>query len=194
MVARVSYGAIEDRYLVAATLAGSGEAYDELIRRYRGAVTLLAWKILGSREAAQDAAQEAFVAAFQQLGRLKDANHFGPWLRVIAQNCARRLSRKERNSRSVESEQIDLLLNMHDCDRVCNPGRCPAEKGAGQRHSQPDRGTSGGRQDVLQLYYAEQWSVAQIAEFLSLTKTTVKWRLHSGRRHVARELNALAEV
>src|SRR5437763_12298233 len=98
------YEVIEDRYLVAAALAGRLEAYDELVRRYQGAVILLAWKTLGSREAAQDVAQEAFVAAFQQLDRLKDPRHFGPWIRVIAQNRAKRLSRKECRSRPVAGE------------------------------------------------------------------------------------------
>lgn len=58
MPARPRYEVIEDRYLVAASVAGRTEAYDELVRRYRGAVILLAWKTLGSREAAQDVVQE----------------------------------------------------------------------------------------------------------------------------------------
>lgn len=190
MSSRPGVAVIEDRYLVAASLAGRTDAYDELVRRYRGAVILLAWKTLGSREAAQDVAQDAFVAAFQQLGSLKDPRHFGPWIRVIAHNHAKRLSRKEGRTRPVADEQMDLLLTTHDCERIGDPVESLLKKerqGAirGLVAALPE-----GVQDVIQLYYSEQWSVAQIAEFLSLTKTTVKWRLHSGRKHIMRELCA----
>src|SRR5947209_1624882 len=121
MAAQPGYGLIEDRYLVVAALAGRAEAYDELVRRYRGAIILLAWKTLGSREAAQDVAQEAFLAAYQQLGSLKDPRHFGPWLRVIAHNHARRVGRKEARSRPIDAEQMDLLLTTHASERVGNP-------------------------------------------------------------------------
>ena len=188
---RPGYAVIEDRYLVAAALAGSAEAYDELVRRYRGAVILMAWKTLGSREAAQDVAQEAFLAAFQQLRQLKDPRHFGPWLRIIAHNGAQRLSRKESRSQPVAGEQMDLLLSTHACDRIGNPVESLLKKERDSAIRGLVAALPEGVQIVLQLYYTEQWSVAQIAEFLSVTKTTVKWRLHSGRKHVSRELSAM---
>src|SRR5690349_6230032 len=107
---RQSYGIIEDRLLVAASVAGSREAYDELVRRYRGAVILVCWKVLGSREAAQDAAQEAFVTAFRQLRQLKDPARFGPWLCTIARNGSRRAARRDSGRCSVDGEEMDRLL------------------------------------------------------------------------------------
>lgn len=46
---------------------------------------------------------------------------------------------------------------------------------------------------VLFLYYYEDWSVEQIGNFLSLPATTVKWRLHSGRKLLSRKLIHLFE-
>ncbi len=191
MPARPSNGVIEDRYLVAAALAGGPRAYDELVRRYRGAVILLAWKTLGSREAAQDVAQEAFLVAFQQLGRLKDPAHFGPWIRVIAQNHARRVSRKEGRIQPLEGEQMDRLLCTHASEQIGDPVQSLLKKERDSAIRCLIAALPEGVQIVLELYYAEQWSVAQIAEFLSLTKTTVKWRLHAGRKHLSRTLGAM---
>jgi RNA polymerase sigma-70 factor (ECF subfamily) len=182
------YQVIEDGDLVAASLAGSRDAYDELARRYRGAVILVAWKVLGSREAAQDAAQEAFLAAFQQLRQLKEPARFGSWLCAIAGNCARRVRHRESRSQPVESEQMDRLLTVHGGDQIANPVETLLKNERDTAIQRLVAGLPAGVQIVVQLYYSEQWEVARIAEFLSLTKTTVKWRLHSGRKQIAREL------
>ncbi len=191
MPARPDYGIIEDRYLVAASSAGSAEAYDELVRRYRGAVILLAWRTLGSREAAQEVAQEAVLSAFLQLGSLKDARHFGPWIRTIAHNRAKRLCRQERRSQPVAGEQMDLLLNTHACEHVVNPVETLLKKERDTAIRGLVAALPEGVQMVLQLYYSEQWSVAQISEFLSVSQTTVKWRLHSGRKRVSARLSEM---
>jgi RNA polymerase sigma-70 factor (ECF subfamily) len=46
---------------------------------------------------------------------------------------------------------------------------------------------------VLELYYLEEWSIAQIAEFLALPSTTVKWRMHAGRKLLRASLSHLME-
>jgi RNA polymerase sigma-70 factor, ECF subfamily len=190
MPARPSYAVIEDRYLVAAALAGKPDAYDELVRRYRGAVILLAMRSLGSREAAQDVAQEAFIIGFQQLPQLKDPRRFGPWIRTIAHNRAKRLGKLESRSLPVEDGRMDLV-RADNLDPTCNPVEAVLKKERDTAIRGLVASLPPGTQMALQLYYAEQWSVTQIAEFLSLTKTTVKWRLHAGRKQLAR---ALAEA
>ena len=47
----------------------------------------------------------------------------------------------------------------------------------------------GDYQVVLRLRYWEEWSVAQIASFLSLPVTAIKWRLHYGREVLRRRLS-----
>ncbi len=191
MAVRPVYEAIEDRYLVAASLAGRTEAYDELVRRYHGAIVLLAWRTVGSRETAHDVAQEVFLTAFQQLAQLRDPGQFGAWIRVIAQNRSRRVQSREDRSRPFDTAQLNVLLDSVACDCAVHP----AEALLHQERDSAIRNLVGaltpGVQIVLQLYYSEQWSVARIAEFLSLTTTTVKWRLHSGRKRIARDLATL---
>src|ERR1051326_3962070 len=62
---------------------GSLEAYDELVRRFRGAVLMVARQLLDSRQAAEDVAQEAFLLAFEGLAQLQDPAKFPSWLYAI---------------------------------------------------------------------------------------------------------------
>ena len=82
-----------DRQLVHRVLAGDREAFAVLVERYEHAVFATALKVLDDRTAAEDAAQEAFVSAYENLGKLSDTNAFGAWLLVIARNQALRATR-----------------------------------------------------------------------------------------------------
>jgi RNA polymerase sigma-70 factor (ECF subfamily) len=83
-----------DRQLVHRVLTGDRQSFAALVERYQHAVFAVALKVLDNRQAAEDTAQDAFVAAYENLGQLSDANTFGPWLLVIARNQALRLARK----------------------------------------------------------------------------------------------------
>jgi RNA polymerase sigma-70 factor (ECF subfamily) len=93
--------------LVKAAQAGGTAAFAELVRRYERAAILTAYSVLGDFHWAQDAAQEAFVIAYQKLGRLRDPASFGPWLLRIARHRAVRLNRG-RKPEPAETEYIEL--------------------------------------------------------------------------------------
>ncbi len=71
-----------------AALAATGDhqAFAELVRRRQGMVRELMRRLCGDRAFAEDLAQQAFVQAWRQLGRLRAPGAFGPWLRAIAVN------------------------------------------------------------------------------------------------------------
>ena len=184
-----SYEVIEERYLVAAARAGSTCAYDELARRYRGATVLLALRTVGSRDAAQDVAQEALLAAYRQIHQLKDPRLFGPWLRTIAKNLAKAALRRECREQTMETADMKRLTCECEAASEWDPLESLLRNERFTAINRLVEALPQSVQIVLQLYYTEQWSVARIAEFLSLTKTTVKWRLHSGRKQVSRMLS-----
>ncbi len=88
----------DDAQLVFRCLEGDTEAYGDLIRRYQGAVYSTAFYYAGRYGAAEDVAQEAFMAAYRSLPSLKEAEKFGPWLKGItcrtASNWLRRHQRR----------------------------------------------------------------------------------------------------
>ena len=82
-----------DRQLVHRVLSGDRQSFAALVDRYQHAAFATALNVLNDRQAAEDATQDAFVSAYENLGQLADANTFGPWLLVIARNQALRLAR-----------------------------------------------------------------------------------------------------
>jgi RNA polymerase sigma-70 factor, ECF subfamily len=71
---------------------GEEAALAALVHRYQTAVLNVAYRLLGNRQDAEDAAQEAFVRAFQALDRFDEERPFAPWIKRIAANhCLNRL-------------------------------------------------------------------------------------------------------
>ncbi len=99
--------------LVKAAQAGESSAFAELVRRYERATIIAAHSVLGNFHASQDAAQEAFIIAYRELGQLRDAASFGPWLLRIAGRRALRLKRN-RNVERTGTEYVDLATTPID--------------------------------------------------------------------------------
>lgn len=77
-----------DGELIGAVLSGDRKAFAILVKRYELSVRAVATSVLRDRHLAQDAAQEAFVKAYENLGTLRKAAAFGPWLLRIVRRCA----------------------------------------------------------------------------------------------------------
>lgn len=87
---------LTDVELIQAVLQGNPEAFTPLIRRYEYVVRAIAAAILGDWDEAQDAAQDAFYKAYENLAALKKPETFRWWLFQIARRQALTL-RKEKS-------------------------------------------------------------------------------------------------
>jgi RNA polymerase sigma-70 factor (ECF subfamily) len=92
-----------DAMLVRAVLAGDPAAFAVLVDRHAPACLRFASRMLGSREDAEDATQEAFVRAHRALGRYDEQVRFRTWVMSILANRCRTtlLHRHRRTSRVV---------------------------------------------------------------------------------------------
>lgn len=75
---------VEDAALVRLARAGDRDAFAALVDRHQTAAWRVAMAALGRPDEADDAAQEAFIAAWQRLDALSDEGRFRPWLLSIA--------------------------------------------------------------------------------------------------------------
>src|SRR5438067_6053264 len=73
---------------IAAVKAGDGSAYDYLVSKYTKRVVSIAWNIVRNAADAEDLAQEAFVRAYETIGRFRAGERFGPWIYRIVTNLA----------------------------------------------------------------------------------------------------------
>ena len=75
-----------DGEVIRAVLDGDVEQDAVLVRRYRDRYARYAARLLGSADAAEDAVQDAFVRAFDQLAQCRDADNFAGWFFLILRN------------------------------------------------------------------------------------------------------------
>jgi RNA polymerase sigma-70 factor (ECF subfamily) len=174
------------------TLRGETATYDELVRRFRPGVVLVAEQVLGSRWAAEDVAQDALVQAYRALPTLADPAKFPAWLRAIARHRALRVAMGERqvavaSPEVFEQHGLGSALAAVAADPVdpaevaeCNEERASVRALVTQ--------LPGEFRTVLLLHYWEQWPLARIAQFCALPLPTVKWRLYRGRQLLLRHL------
>lgn len=181
-----------DEELVLAARHGSREAFDELVSRFRDAMLAVA-QATGSREAAEDVVQDAFLQAFRALPQLQDPSRFGGWLSVITRYRARRVGAREGRCEPMEPAALDRLLSYRSEATRHPADECEKATERATIRSALARLPSE-HEVILRLYYYEGWSVRRIASHLSIPLTTVKWRLHRGRRLLEQQLAMLLEI
>lgn len=75
-------------------LGGEVEAFEDLVARTESRVLALAWRMLGDRHLAEDAAQETYLRVFRSLRTFRVGERFEAWLVRITVNVCRDLARK----------------------------------------------------------------------------------------------------
>jgi RNA polymerase sigma-70 factor (ECF subfamily) len=96
-----------DEALLAAHLRGDRDAFGLLVGRHERRVYGLCLRILGNREDAEDAAQEAFIAALRRAGTFRQAAAFSTWLYRIAVNAATDQGRRRSRARTTPLDPDD---------------------------------------------------------------------------------------
>ena len=112
----------DDDQIVRAVCAGDTEAFAELVDKYQAMAIKVAFSLLGNEQDAHDAAQEAFISAYQSLPRFRGGAKFSTWLyRIVANKCkdvyrkrARTAGSWLRISTTGSSEREDHLMEIHD--------------------------------------------------------------------------------
>jgi len=92
-----------DADLVSACIAGDGDAFRELLGRYRKSTFALAYQMLGNADDAEDISQEAFVKVFQALPGFRREAAFSTWLYRIVTNLCLALIRRNRAAVALDS-------------------------------------------------------------------------------------------
>ena len=102
---------LDDARLVEQARAGTQAAFTELVRRHQQAIRSYLIRLIGELHAADDVAQEVFLAAFRNLHQLQVAADFLRWIRGIARYQAINFLRERINRRRQEEESLPHLLD-----------------------------------------------------------------------------------
>lgn len=185
---------VDEAELVARARGGDAAAFGELVDRHRRAVYRAARAVLRSHADAEDAAQDAFVAAFRHLDRFRGGSTFRTWLLTIAWRQA--LNRRRGAAgvwhrllgRGVADDREDPLAD------IAADGRTP-EQAAVDRQLRRDVRAAIDRlkpplRDALLLAQSGEYSYEEIGAMVGAPVGTIKWRVSEARRSVRQQLRA----
>ncbi|MEJ2236680.1 MAG: sigma-70 family RNA polymerase sigma factor [Gemmatimonadales bacterium] len=96
----------DDSKVVAAYLAGSGRAFDELVVRYQKRLLNFVYRTIGDRARAEDLVQEVFIRVHRHLARFDQTKKFSTWIYTIASNLAKNELRNRSRSPLVLFQTI----------------------------------------------------------------------------------------
>ena len=170
-----------DAELIQQALGGDAQAFTHLVERYQGPVYHLCYRMLGEAGEAEDAAQETFLRAFQNLRRYDRQRPFSTWLLSIAAHyCIDQVRRRRMR-----------LLSYDDLPHLDPPDGSPGPEGSlaikeEQRRVQLLLATLEPRdRAALVMLYWYDLSYEEIAGALSMSVSAVKSRLHRARHELA---------
>lgn len=178
--------------LIAAAVAGGGDALDALIARYQDRVYRFGRRLCGDPEAARDVTQETLATMAGQLASFRGDASLSSWLFAIARSHCHK-QRRRRAGAPPPGGTVDL----DDALDLVDPGRDPAATAAGRELSRALEKALAGLEDnqreVVLLRDVEGLSAAEVAATLGLSVMAVKSRLHRGRVALRDALAAVLE-
>jgi RNA polymerase sigma-70 factor (ECF subfamily) len=163
----------DDVELAASARRGDLAAYSELVRRYREIAFRVAWLLCASTADAEDAAQEAFIRAYEALPRLREGAPFRPWLLTIVANQARNRRRAEGRRTHHELRAAVVVPG----DAVPSPETAALAADRGRRLMTAVDGLPEHERVVVACRYLLELSEAETAAVMGIPPGTVKSRL-----------------
>jgi len=169
--------AMQENEIITRVLAGETRAFALLVDRHKEKAMALAVRMLGNREDAEEALQDAFIRAFRSLARFEQKAKFSTWLYRIVFNVCYSVLRVRGPvvfesepeyvpERFVESDRPDTLCEGAELQKIVHEAidALPSAYGT-----------------VFTLYMVNEMSYDEIAETTGLPINTVKTRIFRGR-------------
>jgi RNA polymerase sigma-70 factor (ECF subfamily) len=172
---------VDDQALIAAVLAGSSQAFEEIVTRYQRAVYNLAVRTLRDSNEAQDATQEAFFKAYRALHTFRPGAKFSTWIFTICYRlCCDKLSKRKRFSGDELPDRADptagpeMLAERND----------EAVRLRAAIDALPEK-----YRTVVTLYHLQGKQYDEIATVLNLPLGTVKTHLFRAKEQLRKALS-----
>jgi RNA polymerase sigma-70 factor, ECF subfamily len=174
---------MNDRVIIQQVLEGDVEAFSRLVDLHYPRCARIAVRILGNREDAEEAIQDAFLRAFKALGDYEDRERFSAWLtRILVNQCRTVLARTKRRDAlfaELDPRRLDFIVAAGpdegawaDLENVL--GQLPAEQ-----------------REAIVLKYADDLTYEEMSRITGAGESALKMRV---QRAFARLRALLQEV
>ena len=173
--------------LVARVRAGDELAFERIMLATEQRVVSIAWRMLGNREDARDAAQEVYLRVFKYLGHFRAGEDFRAWLYRITINACHDLARKKRTSALGQLVEIDLNQESAALESA-QPGTDPESQALQQQQlafvRRALQSLPAKERAALVLRDLEGFSTEEVAQALGSRPVTVRSQVSSARAKI----------
>jgi len=168
---------IEDEsQIVESAQHGDMGSFSKLYENYYATMVWLAYSVLKDYNLAEDAAQEAFACACDELVGLRRPEKFGSWLAVICRNVAYQMAKKKNREVTVNEPPVVLEQSSdHSPEKAVRQAIASLPKMY---------------REIVILRYYNRMSYEQMELFLDIPKSKVKGRLFAARRKIGKYLQS----
>lgn len=176
--------------LVRRCRSGSSEAWREFVRRYSSLVYRVSYRMLRSREEAEDASQEAFLRIYRSFDSFDATRPPEPWVSRVTYNvCLKRIGKAKRDPASPTDGDHERLADTGSI----SPERAARGREAGEALEAAMDHLSAQDRTLLNLRYKEGLSVAEVSEATGISAATVKVRAFRAKAKLRQHLGDVLE-
>jgi len=175
---------MDDSTAIQKCRAGETEAFSHLVRRYQSEAIGHALTILGNLEDALDAVQDAFLDAYQAVGKFDVSRRFYPWLYTILRNRCFEMLASRRKQAAAGAEVVEILART-------------AKDSCGVAENVVDRALrelAAEDRELLTLKHLDGLSYDELAERLGIPAGTVMSRLYYARKRFREKVLMVQET
>jgi RNA polymerase sigma-70 factor (ECF subfamily) len=172
----------QERRAIDAIKRGDRNAYDYLVGKYTKRVVSIAWNIIRNPHDAEDLAQEAFVKAFESIGRFRSGEPFGPWIYRIVTNLSLDVVKHRSRFRHEELTSTEPAARRDATDLPA------ATTEIARRIDRAMETLPEMQRIVARLSLVEDFDHSEIAKMMKLSEGTVRSHLSLARKKLREQL------
>jgi RNA polymerase sigma-70 factor, ECF subfamily len=169
-----------DRHLVERARGGDVEAFNQLVEAYQDYLFALVIRVVGNRESAADAIQEAFFSAYRNLDRFR-GDSFRSWLTRIALNAATDVLRQRKRRPSEPYPEWEDDAWQPPAPASEGPERVAMQRNRSRLLAAALQQITDDQRTAIVLYDVQGYDYQEIADMTGVSLGTVKSRIHRGR-------------
>jgi RNA polymerase sigma-70 factor (ECF subfamily) len=176
-----------DADLIALARGGDGTAFGQLVERHYDFIYRVAYRWLGRKQDAEDAAQEVCIRLVKAIRDYHGGGAFTSWLYPMALNAARDIGRKH-SRETVKTEAFGLHTAIEAS------GEASDGEEQAQELWQAVRLLAEKQREAVLLVYGEGLGHAAAAEAMGISETTVSWHIHEAKKRLRVLMREAGEV
>jgi len=186
---------VEEQVDIEALRRGDERAFKDLVESYQDRVFHTCFGFLGTREEAEDAAQETFIEVLSSIGSFRQEAALSTWIYRIAVITALQAIRKKRRKRQVamlfgSERSDDALAAAHDPDENSHPLLRLENKERAEALSRALNKLPESQRVAFTLHKADGLGHKEVAEIMNLTASSVESLIHRAKANLQKHLLA----